>query len=229
MFNSLKLSISNQRLEAYRKDGCDDLETVARCLWNTSISEAFYPSLQYLEVGLRNSIDRAASLRFRDSYWFKRNFLCGRCREDVNNAEKYLEGQGKDSSDSGALISELKFGFWTRLFSRNYESSLWNNTVFTRAAFPYMNRRIWGRGRLSERFHKIRLFRNRIFHHEQILKYNLRSHHTKILETIGWIDPTLLNASRVIDRFDVVVSDDYYTKLKNKLSDYGEAVSKKSK
>ncbi len=216
MFEEYKKTISEQRLEAYR-NGYNDLETMARCLWNAALSEAFYPSLLHLEVGLRNSMYRAGTLAFRDPLWFKHSFLCDRCQEDVGVAEYELNRARKDSTDPGRIIAELKFGFWTRLFSRHYEFILWNNGTFISAAFPNAHRRLRVRSKLAARFDRIRNFRNRIFHYEKILNYNFPQHHADILETMSWFDPSLNQVNAIIDRFPTVSSAAYYNDLREKL------------
>ena len=216
MFEQYKQAISEQRLEGYR-NGCDDLNTLARCMWNAALCEAFYPSLLHLEVGLRNSLNKAGTSAFRDPLWFKRPFLCDRCQEDVSIAENELNKEGKDCTNPGRIIAELKFGFWTRLFSRQYEAILWNNGIFISTAFPDAHKRVRVRKTLAARFDRIRRFRNRIFHYENILNYNFPQHHADIMETMNWFSPSLSRINTAIDRFAIVSSTDYYNDLREKL------------
>ena len=52
---------------------------------------------------------------------------------------------------------------------------------------------------------RIRRLRNRVFHHEPIWHLpDLPKQHELILETIGWISPAMLAATRLLDRFDSV-------------------------
>jgi hypothetical protein len=112
----------------------------------------------------------------------------------------------------------LKFGFWTRLFSRKYDSVLWGNKTFKTTAFPHALNRQLVRRDLSSRFDQIRLIRNRVSHHEPILKYRLSNHHANIIEVMNWIDPTLSRANALVDRFSVVYHADYYKSLEKKLA-----------
>src|SRR5690348_14935852 len=69
----LRQAISDVRLDAYRRPGdADDLDAVARYLWNIALSEALYPTLQALEITLRNSLHLAISKHFRNAMWFDR-------------------------------------------------------------------------------------------------------------------------------------------------------------
>ena len=217
MFENYQKAISPQRLESYRQNGSDDTDTLTRCVWNIALCEAFYPSLQHLEVGLRNSLHHAAEKAFNDKKWFKRPFLCDKAKEDIRYAEALLKEKGKDFYDPGRVIAELNLGFWVRLFSKHYDRVLWGNKIFIHSAFPYANKKIRVRKILASRFNKIRQFRNRIFHYEPILRYNLGVHHYQILESMNWIEPSLYKTNKLIDRFHKVIDENYYRALREKL------------
>ncbi len=65
--------LSKERVHAYRgkpAQRISDDQLFARYAWNMAISESLYPSLQLLEVTLRNTIHQAASAHFNSEYWF---------------------------------------------------------------------------------------------------------------------------------------------------------------
>ena len=54
----------------------------------------------------------------------------------------------------------------------------------------------------EKRWDKIRLLRNRIFHHERIIHWkDLREQHKDLQETIEWVSPELKELSIKLDRF----------------------------
>lgn len=223
MFDSFSKGISVARIDAYRSTGSNDLEVLTNCMWNTALSEAFYPSLQYLEVSLRNSMHNALTFTNRNPRWFKTAIMCARCAEDVQKAEKELVKDGKDHNDPNRMVAELGFGFWTRLFNKHYQQPLWNNKGFLMNAFPNATPQQRFRPTFSSRIDEIRRFRNRLFHHERILGYNLTKLHSEIIETIGWVSKDVQVAAQTIDRFPVVNNRDYQEKLRGDLAKYFEA------
>lgn len=165
------------------------------------LSEALYPTLQTLEVALRNTVHQAASSAYNNSLWFDGpNTPLQRFeREAVVTAKDYLARRHKPIED-GRVVAELNFGFWTSLFNRRYEQVLWPRML--QPAFPHMPRRLRTRRNLSNRFNDIRKLRNRVFHHERIIHLQELSRvHTEIIEAIGWISPTLQAFVCKIDRF----------------------------
>ncbi len=149
-----------------------------------ALSESLYPVLQALEVTLRNSIHGAACHHFGRDDWYNDHHII-RHPNDVGALDKakgILTRQHK-ALDSGRIIAELNFGFWTSLLDRRYEQVLWPQLI--KAAFPHMPKRIRTRRVLSQRFHKVRQLRNRIFHHEPIWYWqDLPQQHEQILECV---------------------------------------------
>ena len=166
-----------------------------------ALSEALYPTLQTLEVALRNSIHHVACESYSNRLWFDGpdSPLLRFEREAVDAAKQVLNRHQKELED-GRIVAELNFGFWTSLINRRYEQVLWPRML--KPVFPYMPRRIRTRRNLSNRFNDIRKLRNRVFHHERIVHLqDLPRVHFEIIEAIGWINPVLKTCVSRIDRF----------------------------
>ena len=205
----LRLSLSNERLEAYesRALGNGDLDTFCHYVWNLSLSESLYPVLCCVEVALRNSIHEAAKAYFGRENWFDDSGIIN-ARFGVDSLAKTkatLQRQQK-ALDAHRIVAELTFGFWTSLFERRYEQILWPQII--RAAFPNMPRRERTRRHLYDRFKEIRLFRNRIFHHEPIWYWaDLAEKRERTIEALGWIEPAMVDLVSVVDRFPDVYAN----------------------
>lgn len=123
----LRKAMSHERLEAYRARGAgdSDLNLFAHYAWNVALCESLYPALQGLEVALRNSIHDAASEVYRSEEWFSnpRAIPHQKEREAVQKAREVLAKEGKPP-ESGRIIAELSFGFWTSLLDVRYEQVL---------------------------------------------------------------------------------------------------------
>jgi hypothetical protein len=66
--------ISSERLEPCLRHHNNDFDkAVEHYKANIEISEAFYPMLSILEVGLRNNMDYQLTRKFNDENWFENN------------------------------------------------------------------------------------------------------------------------------------------------------------
>lgn len=203
--SKLLTAFSSERIEAYRNriNGDENNDLFVHYAWNIALSESLYPSIQILEIVLRNSINRAMSQEFGRVDWYDaENIITLRERDKVNKAKKSLAVMGKPI-EAGRVVAELSFGFWTALMDRRYEQVLWRKLI--KPCFPYMPRHLRTRKNILGRFEKIRRLRNRIFHHEPIWFWeNLENQHKDILEAISWIEPAARDFVTIIDRFPSV-------------------------
>lgn len=201
----LLLALSSERLGAYRDrlDDSGDANLFAHYAWNMALSESLYPSLQVLEVALRNTIHAAASQQFQRADWYEdARVVNWRDLEAVSKAKKGLESS-KKPLEPGRIVAELTFGFWTAMLDRRYEQVLWPTLL--KPCFPYMPRSLRTRKNISARFQRIRALRNRVFHHEPIWHWrDLGQQHSDILEAIAWIEPAARNLIEAIDNFPSV-------------------------
>ena len=207
--NAIKKILSSERLEPYIRHHSGDFnKALNHYKANIELSEAFYPLLSILEVGLRNNIDLQLKQKFNDDYWFENQefikivsrFQVDRITEARNNILRE-----KKIVTSGKIISELSFGFWTSLLDTKFERTLWKNI---RLAFPNCPKNNRKRKTMSSKFNGIRKLRNRIFHHESI-SWNITAliqYKDDIIEGIDWLDKELLEWSIDLYRFDEIVN-----------------------
>lgn len=194
--------LSNERLSTYPQG--DRLKLVSNYVWNMVLSESLYPTLQTLEVVLRNAIHNSARNYFRNDYWFDdQNIISHRnAIHDLQIAKRRLTEEGK-LHEAQRIIAVLTFGFWNNLFNNCYEQTLWRPLI--KDIFPHMPKRIRTRKYLSPRIHESRLLRNRVFHHEPIWHWqNLAQQHDQILEIISWVEPMMYELVILIDEFPSV-------------------------
>lgn len=209
-FSSLRSAISQERLSPYcHSEDEDDLCAFARYAWNMALSESLYPTLQGLEITLRNSVHKAATDAFGTDFWFdsETGILKNLEQKKVKGAKEKLERENK-SITSGRIVAELNFGFWTSLFNSRYEQVLWPKML--KATFPKVPRRRRNRKYLLNRLDRIRHLRNRVFHYEPIWHWkDLSQQHDELLKAVGWISPALRRTLAVMDRFPEVYEQGY--------------------
>ena len=112
--SALADSISRERLKKYLAESAGDLAAaIGLYEWNCRLSEAFYSSLQVMEICLRNRLSAEMANVFGDD-WLQN----GRARLD-DDAVAYIAAAARSRAPrfgtSGHIIAELNFGFWVGL------------------------------------------------------------------------------------------------------------------
>ncbi len=181
---NLAKGISAERLAPYYVQARKDLWVAIRLYErNTRLSEALYGVVQGLEILLRNAIHTKLTERLGQEDWYDYLPLVEAERNEIEKAKKAFEDRIAKATP-GKVVAELNFGFWVRLFSGQYEKELWVKHL--RLIFaPSMQRK-----RLHDRLMQIKTLRNRIAHHETLIRRDLPQDYADILEAIGWISPT---------------------------------------
>ena len=194
-------SISSDRFASYSTRGKSDaVEGMAYYLWNIALCEALYPSLDVLEVALRNQIHNVLTDQLgREDWYDMKGFLHGNELDKVKASKGKLKKRGK-ARKPGRIIAELNFGFWTALFGNPYEK-FWYKII--KSVFP--NERSISIKLVRQRLHYLKLLRNRVYHYESILGLNdLPSLNLKAQEIIGWINPDFNQIIKPMDRYEAV-------------------------
>jgi hypothetical protein len=101
----------------------------------------------------------------------------------VSEAEERLKHEEMERT-AGRILASLPFGFWNGLFVRSY-STLWAQTLH-RCFTPHGPGK---RERIIEITDRIKLFRNRIAHHERLIHTDLHAQHKDLLKIVMWISP----------------------------------------
>jgi phosphoglycolate phosphatase len=155
---------------------------------NTEVSEALYGVIQALEITLRNAIHNILSVQLGGPEWYETVGLAESERKALEEAKQKVQDR-PEALTPGRVIAELTFAFWGRLFSDSYDKTLW--VPHLRKIFPLklQNHQSQIRGRLLQ----LKTLRNRIAHHERLIcgRQNVQQDYVDILETIGWINPTV--------------------------------------
>lgn len=203
---ALHSAISMERMSRFQQQpGDTSLDMIACYMWNMALGEALYPTMQTLEVALRNNLHAAATVHFGTDMWFEihRGHIDPHDHDTVHKTIMSV----RPNVTSGRVIHAFSFGFWTTLMNRRYEKKLLRPIL--KATFPAMPNHMRNRPVLSQRFNQIRELRNRVFHHERIWDWrwnglDLVQQHRDIIEAIGWISPAVRDTIVLFDRFPVV-------------------------
>jgi hypothetical protein len=195
----LKYYLSSPRFNVYLAKTNNNFDKAYRFYkTNIALSESFYPILSVLEISLRNAVHETLKNYFQDEYWFKNN-LPVEFLPFVSEATQKLIAQRKTIT-ADRIIAELNFGFWNRLFNRNYTSLLWKPL---RLIFKNTPKHLRQRDTIADALYRIRILRNRIYHYEPIFGnlQDIEKQHSEMLIFLTWLDNDLPKLLTGIDRF----------------------------
>jgi hypothetical protein len=165
-YDKYEQALSKPRLEKY-KIACrgDKNKALVLYCYNIKLCQKFYGILSVLEVVLRNAIDKHNRTCLSDSDWLMTQATNGflvNYQDSIFKERGKLVNNGNYTHDN--LIASLSFGIWTFMFSRNcYKNS--GKTLLQ--IFPNKTHGLNQR-EIYDDLDKIRLFRNRIAHHESL-------------------------------------------------------------
>jgi len=201
--------LSPARLSRYLAETAGDRQrAIALYEWNAQVSAALQRDLAHLEVGLRNAYDAAATARWTGpGHWLlndtptlfapllrtKRSGRPGaRTSRQVdinakprNLVAKAIHDAGGPRATAGKVVAELNFGFWRYLSSSAHEKTLW--VPLLHGAFPAGANRAY----IDARVGRLHQLRNRVAHHEPLLRENLRARMSDLLAIAEQLHPQL--------------------------------------
>lgn len=159
--------------------------------WHALTSGAFFVSLHMCEVAVRNGVDAALTATYGlDWPWQAvfENSLPNPAGLHFKPQSELRRARAKFAAGAtGKVIAELKFAFWCHLFTRRYQSRVWDFHI--KNAFPNLPTAytaIQARQAIQSQLDPLRKFRNRIAHHEPILAEPLSARHLSIQSLITW-------------------------------------------
>jgi hypothetical protein len=201
-YEQLETWFSAGRLASYEVAAGGDRDLALRLYeWNASVSAAFMCPMHHAEVLLRNRIHDVMTSAYPDNPdpWFKQDgiFVGAKGPALIAEAEERLQ-RAKSDVTTGRIIASVSFGFWNALFGRAY-TNLWDQTL-NRCFAQHGPRR---RAEVSNVTERIKIFRNRLAHHERIIQYDLKALHDDLLKLAMWVDPDarnwILGQSKVLE------------------------------
>lgn len=164
--------------------------------WNSAVAASFFELISYVEVALRNAIDRVmrplevvdtARVSHHGGWWFANSaFLAQPELQYFDTAVRHLGG-GNVVASEDRVIASMTFGLWADLFGPNYE------TLFRRhLVYAFQNRPArFTREVVHRNVVALRVLRNRIAHHQPILDLPLEERYEQARDVLRWIDQDL--------------------------------------
>jgi hypothetical protein len=164
--------LSSKKISPYKTKYADNWFTIYKAEIEQA-KEAFV-YLHFLEIFLRNKIAIELNKDFGDWLFNKQSALKLNYKEQKKIAEVLLSlgKMGKEINQDN-IISNLNFGFWTNIFHKSYNYSIWQQNKILIRLFPHLKSSQRNLSQIQKEMEKIRKFRNRIFHFENLQNLNI--------------------------------------------------------
>lgn len=192
--------LSAARFQTYLTEaGSDRQRALDLYEWNTAMAAAVLHDLAHVEVAVRNAYNDALVARQAGTvHWTSDEMRYFPVRwQTANNGRRYDENAtprdqiayARRSAGGGAppgkVVAELMFSFWRYLSIAAREVPLWR--PYLHHGFLPGTSRVAVDGPMS-RLHRLR---NRVAHHEPLLRQSLLSRRQDVADLLGRISPEL--------------------------------------
>ncbi|WP_245372944.1 hypothetical protein [Crossiella equi] len=178
--------LSEPRMTPYLSMAGDRATALKLYEWSARTSAAAFELVGHVEVLLRNALDACLREHFdedrRGIPWFLLPLPGG---EDAAQAIAVVRERLRQENREyrHQVIAGLSFGFWTGLLGPKYEE-LWRAGL--RHAFPGSD---GTRKQVVAAAERVRKFRNRLAHHDSVIKVDIPFQERSVLELAGYISP----------------------------------------
>jgi hypothetical protein len=140
--------------------------------------------VQALEVLLRNKIHSQMTKDIGADDWYEKVAFLEPEQNEIGDAKRAIADRPRPVTP-GRVVAELNFGFWVRMFSGQYEKLFWVkhlHKIYAASMQPKF---------LHDKLVQIKTLRNRIAHHETLIKRDAQKDYRDTLKAIGWLSPTV--------------------------------------
>lgn len=182
-------TMSHRRFDTYlHAAGHNQNRALLLYLWNAKLGASFHIPIQAVEVALRNRINHALVAEFGPDWWRNAKYLklIDRERENDLKTVKIRITRRGNRLDTDQIVSGLSFGFWVGMLQPKYNPDIWG--LHLRTSFPDLPAQE-SRQSLFKHGGDLAKFRNRISHHEPLLKEDAMKLYSNTLKLLGWLCP----------------------------------------
>lgn len=181
----LRAALSEQRFATYLgATGGDPARAWALYEWGLDAATAFQLPLHALEITLRNSLHTVIANVFGPEWLTTPGYLRHSEIRMVAEASSRLQRDHKPVT-ADALVAALSFGFWVGLVAAYHDQILWRRAGHR--AFNSSPRR----RDVHDQLDRVRTLRNRIAHHEHLLRRHLDEDNARIVGLLHALNPDI--------------------------------------
>lgn len=204
----VELLISSGRFNSFLEAGGGDYKSAVELYeWNAALTAASFEAFHYVEVIVRNAIDRELQTYFSEAVrgipWFLLPVVKkhqSQFQESIERVRLRLRTQSASRETRGQIVSGVDFGFWTALLHTENEE-LWRQAIYR--AFPNSSGK---RKDVVTSLEALRLFRNRLAHHDSLLAVDVAFKLAQMKEVLSWVDTSACAWLDKVERVSAVIA-----------------------
>lgn len=193
VFAGIERALSPARLSRYLGAAGGDKHFALRLyIWNARLCEEFYIPLQFAEVSFRNALSAGLMARFKTPWYDHSGFFSGlpvRLQEELDSVIRRERIQHRFNFNSDHVVSGMSIGFWLHLCTKDPINLVWKKNL--KGQFANIPDTISDQD-IYNKIDKLRIFRNKIAHHDAIFDKEPLSEYSNIEDVINWSSPETL-------------------------------------
>jgi hypothetical protein len=183
--DALIVSLSSPRLDPYlRRCGGDRTRALELYKENMLKAARLWPYVHMVEITLRNRThQQMCHMLGHDWLLPERQLLMKKDLDRIEKARNRLENRLRRSATLDEIVAALSLGFWVGLYSKRYDAplySFWRKGLCR--VFPGLAHK-----KVRKPLQNVRDIRNRIAHHDSILRFDEQKVKDKCVSIISWM------------------------------------------
>lgn len=163
-------------------------ENMNEYILNLQSCKNYYIPLSLIEISFRNSLNLFFIQRVGENWLFNNQFIKPQLRDKIEISKKILYQQKKKVTHEN-ILAELSFGFFVTFLKKPYQEYFRYKDILK--IFPNItsNDKVINRHFVYAKINNIRLFRNKVFHHNKIInKIEFKNIQDNIDEILSYFD-----------------------------------------
>jgi len=168
---------------------------------NLKLCKEYYIPLSLVEIALRNSLNNHFKKEISQDWLLDKNFIQPQHQSKIDISIKLLKLE-KKKVEQDNILAELSFGFFVTFFKAAYKNYFrYNDLKQIFPNLPSKKDKSVNRHFVFTKLNNIRLFRNKVFHHDKIIsKKEYQNMMDEIYEVLSYFDDEIVEITKELNR-----------------------------
>lgn len=173
---------------------------------NLQLCKEYYIPLSLVEIALRNSLNSHFKQKISQDWLLDKNFIQPQHQSKIDISVKLLKLE-KKKVEQDNILAELSFGFFVTFFKAAYKNYLrYNDLKQIFPNLPSSKNKSVNRHFVFAKLNNIRLFRNKVFHHDKIIgKIEYQNMINEIYEILSYFDKEIVHITKDLNKMKVSI------------------------
>lgn len=168
---------------------------------NLKLCKEYYIPLSLVEIALRNSINSYFKTKVSKSWLLDSSFIQIQHKSKIDIAIKLLKLENKKIYQDN-ILAELSFGFFVTFFKASYKQYFrYTDLKQIFPNLPSTKSKSINRHFIFTKLNNIRLFRNKVFHHDKIIsKHDYQNMMDEIYAVLSYFDIEIVEITKELNQ-----------------------------